>query len=317
MSHDVAVLAFPGISPFHLSVPSLVFENAALTTSEPHYRVTVWAEQPGPLATQGGYDVMVRPGLEACASADTVIVPSWDRDLTPSPALISALRAAHDRGARIVGLCLGAFPVAAAGLLEGRRAATHWNAAGALKERYPSVVVAADVLWVDHGDVVTSAGVAAALDCCLHVVRQDLGAVAAVAVARHLVLAPHRDGGQAQFIPVPVTPGPAADPIGIARLWALERLEEPLDLETWARAAAMSRRTFTRQFRAHTGVSPRQWLLDQRLLRAKLLLESTTDTIERIATTVGFATAASLRHHFSTRFGTTPARHRSAFSCLS
>jgi transcriptional regulator GlxA family with amidase domain len=314
MPHEIVVLAFPGISPFHLAVPSIVFVDSAPADPEPPYRVVVCAEQPGTLATQAGYDITVPFGLAVFERADTVIVPSWDLDQAPSPALLTALRVAHGRGARIVGLCLGAFPIAAAGLLEGRQAATHWELARQLQERYPSVVVAADVLWADHGDVVTSAGVAAALDCCLHLVRQDLGAVAALEVARQLVLAPHRDGRQAQFIPVPVSTGPAADPISTARLWALERLDQPLDLETWSQVATMSRRTFTRQFRAHTGTSPRQWLLDQRLLRAKLLLESTPDTIERIAATVGFATSASLRHHFAARFGTTPARHRSLFS---
>ena len=314
MPHEVAVIAFPGISPFHLSAPSLVFGNAALQAHGSPYRVSVCAEQPGTMPTQAGYDISVLQGLEATTSADTVVMPSWDLDRTPSSDLVNALRAAHARGARIIGLCLGAFPLAAAGLVDGRQVATHWSAASTLHERYPRVTVTADVLWADHGDVVTSAGVAAALDCCLHVVRQDLGALAATDVARRLVLAPHRDGGQAQFIPTPVAATASADPISTAMFWALEGLDQRLDLDTWASQAAMSRRTFTRQFREHTGTSPRQWLLHQRLLRAKLLLESTTDTIERIASTVGFATSASLRQHFATRYGTTPARHRFTFS---
>ena len=151
-------------------------------------------------------------------------------------------------------------------------------------------------------------------DCCLHLVRQDLGAVAAAGVARRLVLAPHRDGSQAQFIPMPVSATAEADPIAASRQWALHRLGEPIDLDAWARVAAMSRRTFTRQFRDHTGTSPKQWLLEQRLMQARLLLESTSHTVERVAAAVGFATAASLRQHFATRYGTTPARHRAAFS---
>jgi transcriptional regulator GlxA family with amidase domain len=313
MPHEIVVIAFPGISPFHLSVPSLVFGNTALQAPDPPYRVTVCAQAPGSLPTDAGYDVCVDRDLGLTALADTVVVPSWDLDRSPSPELVDSLRLAHDRGARIIGLCLGAFPLAAAGLLDGRRIATHWRAADTLKARYPAVTVDAEVLWVDHGDVVTSAGVAAALDCCLHVVRSDLGAIAATAVARRLVLAPHRDGSQAQFIPTPVTMT-AADPISTATVWALERLDQTLDLDTWSQQVSMSRRTFTRQFREHTGTSPQQWLLHQRLLRAKLLLESTDHTIERVASCVGFATATSLRQHFSTRYGTTPARHRASFA---
>jgi transcriptional regulator GlxA family with amidase domain len=314
MSHRIAVIAFPGISPFHLSVPSLVFGNAALRDHGSPYQVNICAQQPGSLPTQAGYDITVRHGLDATASADTVVMPSWDLERNPSSALVNALKAAHTRGARIIGLCLGAFPLAAAGLVDGRSVATHWSAAETLHERYPAVDVTADVLWADHGDVVTSAGVAAALDCCLHIVRQDLGAIAATDVARRLVLAPHRDGGQAQFIPTPIAATATADPISTAMIWALARLSQRLDLDTWAREAAMSRRTFTRQFREHTGTSPQQWLLHQRLLRAKLLLESTTDTIEHVATAVGFATSASLRQHFAMHYGTTPARHRFTFS---
>jgi transcriptional regulator GlxA family with amidase domain len=312
MTHEIAVLAFPGITPFHLAVPSVVFASTALEQAP--YRVRVCAETPGSMPTAAGYEITVRHGLSILRKADTVVLPSWDIDREPSAALLAAIVAAHRRGARMVGLCQGSFLVAAAGIAEGRDVATHWHSARVLRERYPATPVRDDVLWVDHGDVITSAGVTTALDCCLHLVRHDLGAVAAANVARRLVLAPHRDGSQAQFIPLPVSATAEADPIAASRQWALSRLGQPIDLDAWARVAAMSRRTFTRQFRDHTGTSPKQWLLEQRLMQARLLLESTSHTVERVATAVGFATAASLRQHFATRYGTTPARHRAAFS---
>ena len=309
--HTVAVLAFPGISPFHLSVPTVVFGSVALDPSP--YRVLVCAEVPGQLPTAGGYDISVRRGLSVLRTADTVVLPSWDVARVPSERLLAAIRAAHRRGARVVGLCLGAYLVADSGVADGREIATHWHAAPDLRRRHPATVVRDDVLWVDHGDVITSAGVTTALDCCLHLVRHDRGAIDAAAVARRLVLAPHRDGSQAQFIPVPISATPNVDPIAASREWAMSRLDQPIDLDAWSRVAAMSRRTFTRQFRDHTGTSPKQWLLEQRLMHARLLLESTSHTIERVAGEAGFATATSLRQHFAIRYGTTPTRHRAAF----
>jgi transcriptional regulator GlxA family with amidase domain len=312
MAHEIAVLAFPGISPFHLAVPSAVFASPALEASP--YRVRVCAETPGPMPSSAGYDISVKHGLSVLRKADTIVLPSWDIEREPSPALLAALAAAHRRGARMVGLCLGSFLVAACGVADGREVATHWHAATRLRERYPSTSVRDDVLWVDHGDVITSAGVTTALDCCLHLVRHDLGAAAAANVARRLVLAPHRDGSQAQFIPTPLSDATETDPIAHSRQWALSRLDQPITLDDWSRVAAMSRRTFTRQFRDRTGTSPQQWLLEQRLTHARVLLESTTHTVDRVATAVGFATAASLRQHFAERYGTTPARHRAAFA---
>jgi transcriptional regulator GlxA family with amidase domain len=312
--HRVGVLAFAGISPFHLAVPSLVLASSALTRHGAPYEVVTCALTPGPLATDAGYDVVVHHGLETLAGSQTVVVPSWDPDVPPPGALLDALRAAHERGARVVGLCLGAFPVAASGIVDGREVATHWSAAAALAALYPTVRVRSDLLWADHGDVLTSAGVAAALDCCLHMVRSDLGARAAADVARTIVLAPHRDGSQAQYIPAPVARAGADDPIDAAMAWALDRLDTSLDLDGWSARTAMSRRTFTRRFHDRTGTSPGAWLLDQRLVRAKLLLETTSDTVDAVARAVGFSTAASLRMHFTTRFGTSPSRHRRAFA---
>jgi len=275
--------------------------------------VSVCAEVPGRLPTDAGYDLVVDAGLEAMSTAATVVVPSWDITVTPSDDLLDALRAAHARGARVVALCLGSFVVAAAGLVDGREVATHWSAAAELARRTPAATVRSDVLWCDLGDVVTSAGVAAALDCCLHVVRSDHGAAYAADLARSLVLAPHRDGSQAQYIPAPVARGVGSDPVETAMAWAAARIDEPLDLDTWAASVHQSRRTFTRQFRARTGASPAQWLLRQRLVRARVLLESTDDPVEHVARASGFGSSAALRQHFAREFRTSPRRHRAAF----
>lgn len=315
--HEVAVVAFPGISPFHLSVPSTVFAARSRSAPTPRYRVTVCAEEPGLISTDAGYDLAVARGLDALAEADTVVIPSWHVGREPSADLVAAVVAAHDRGARVVGLCLGSFVVAAAGLVDGREVATHWSAAPELARRHPSAIVRSDVLWCDLGDVVTSAGVAAALDCCLHVVRGDHGAAFAADVARALVLAPHRDGSQAQYIPAPVAPEPSADPVEVAMGWAAARLDEPLDLDTWAASVHQSRRTFTRHFRARTGVSPARWLLRQRLVRARVLLESTDEPVEQVAASSGFGSSAALRQHFAREFRTSPRQHRATFRTAS
>ena len=309
----VSVLAFPEISPFHLSVPTLVFGGAGLDSVDGLYDVQVCAEEPGVMPTGAGYDIHVAAGLESMHRADLVVIPSWRDGADPSDALLDAVRAAHARGARIVGLCLGTFVVSASGVADGREVSTHWSAAERLSAREPGVSVRDDVLWTDLGDVITSAGAAAALDCCLHIVRSDHGSVAAAALARALVLAPHRTGSQAQYIPAPVVAASAADPIGRAMLWARERLGSSFDIDEWSAAAHMSRRTFTRRFRDRTATSPQQWLLDQRVELARTLLESGDDTIERIAGLAGFGSAVSMRMHFRQRLGVSPAAHRTAF----
>ncbi|WP_054813334.1 GlxA family transcriptional regulator [Nocardia arizonensis] len=310
--HTVAVLAFDGVSPFHLSVPALVFGRVGSHGDAP-YRVRVCAESPGTLSTPAGFDIHVEHGLEAFEDAETVVVPSWSSGLGISADLRAALVAAHARGARVVGLCLGAWAIAASGLVDGREITTHWSAAADLARAYPAVRVRADSLWSDLGDVVTSAGVAAALDCCLHLVRADLGSREATELARTLVTAPHRSGSQAQYIPVAVPDDADDDPVERAMVWARTHLGDPLDLDSWSRVALMSRRSFTRRFRERTGDSPQRWLLHQRVDRARLLLESTDDTVERIAADTGFRTAVSLRHHFQRLLGTSPAAHRALF----
>ncbi|MFI6689802.1 GlxA family transcriptional regulator [Streptomyces sp. NPDC050485] len=252
-------------------------------------------------------------GLDALASAHTVIVPAQD-DIEGDPPgeLIDAVRAAHAAGARIVSLCTGAFVLAAAGLLDGRRATTHWAHADLLAARYPKVTVDAGVLFTDEDGVLTSAGKAAGMDLCLHIVRTDHGATVANALARHLVVPPHRDGGQAQFIPAPVTHG-RDHPLADLLPWALDRLDQPLTVEDLARQAAMSSRNLARHFHTVTGTSPLRWLLSQRVRLAQELLESGDDSVEHIAARTGMGTSATLRRHFARVTGLPPEAYRRTF----
>lgn len=311
---SVAVLAFDGISPFHLSVPGLVFgEVAQLGLGDP-WRVDVWAARSGSVLTADGYRIGPLPGPAAVAGADIVVIPSW-REPTQraDPRIGEVLRRAHSAGATIVGLCLGAFVVAQAGLLDGRRAVTHWRAAQTLAESYPLVEVDATVLYIDHGDVVTSAGTAASLDACLHIIRSRLGSSAANQIARSLVVAPHRNGGQAQYIERPVVSGEADDPIAKALVWVEGHLNEQLPVERLAKVARMSRRNFTRLFRDATGTTPARWVVERRLDEVRTLLERTSMTLEAIASSCGFESAVTLRQNFVGRFGLTPTAYRRAF----
>ncbi len=255
----------------------------------------------------------IRHGLAALADADTVIVPSChDVDEPPAPALIDAVRAAHRAGARVASLCTGAFVLAEAGLLDGRRATTHWAHTELMRERYPAVRVDPDVLYIDDGDVLTSAGKAAGLDLCLHLVRTDYGTAVANALARTLVVSPHRPGGQAQFIPAAVAHGPAH---ALADLlpWALARIEQPLTVRDLARQAGMSSRNLARHFHAVAGVSPLRWLLTQRVRLAQELLETSDLSVEQIASRTGMGTATTLRRHFGQQLGVPPDTYRRTF----
>lgn len=309
-----AVLAFPGISPFHLSVPLMVFGGVGVRSVEAAYRTVTVAEEPGPVRTAAGLDLVVTDGLDALAAADLVVIPSWDPDVAPSEALLDAVRTAHGNGAKVLGLCLGAFVVAASGIATGREVSTHWSAGPQLAARHPELTVRCEALWTDLGDVVTSAGVAAALDCCLHIVRTELGSAVAAVLARSLVMAPHREGSQAQFLSRPLAAERDGDEIDRAIAWALERLAEPAPLDAWAGAVHLSRRTFTRRFRARTGSSPGDWLLQRRLDEARRLLEASDLPVDAVAQRTGFGSAVTLRHHFRARFGTTPGAHRRAFA---
>jgi AraC family transcriptional activator FtrA len=315
--HRVVALAAPGIAPFELGVVVEVFGLDRPELDVPWwYELRVAAETPGPLpATAGGFGFFVEHGLEALADADTIVVPGWHGE--PSAEVVAAVRAAHGRGARLVSICSGVFLIAATGLLDGAEAATHWRYAAALAERHPAVRVNAGVLYVDNDTVLTSAGSAAGIDLCLHIVRRDHGSAVANAVARRLVIPPHRDGGQAQLIDLPMPAHPDDDPIATVMAWALERLDEPLDLDALAGRAYMSVRTFTRRFRKATGTTPGRWLLEQRVRASLTLLETTDASVETVAGTVGFASAATFRHHFASIMRTSPSAYRRAFYAAS
>lgn len=311
----VAAIAFDGISPFHLSVPCLVFGADRTELGLPRFDFRVCAIEDGPIRTDAGLTIGVPHGLSALNDADIVIVPSW-KDLGSSPpaALIDALLGAHERGALIVGLCLGTFAVAATGLLSGRRAATHWAYADQLQELYPDILVEPEVLYIDNGDVVTSAGVAAGLDCCLHVVRARYGAEAALRLARQIVLSPHRQGGQAQFIERPIARTGNADRFTQALEAVRKTLGEPHSLDSVAGHAGLTRRTFTRRFQKTIGTSFGDWLTDQRVQLAQRLLEATEKSMDTVAFEAGFGSATSLRQHFAARLRTSPAQYRREFS---
>ncbi|BEP66053.1 MULTISPECIES: GlxA family transcriptional regulator [unclassified Variovorax] len=311
----IAVVAFDGISPFHLSVPCMVFGEDRTDTGAPRFRVQVCAPEPGPLATNAGFTLVVPHGLEAIRRAQIVVVPSWRDDGRPAPpALIRALQAAHRRGATVVGLCLGAFVLAEAGLLDGRPATTHWHLAAAFAKQYPQVVLQPEVLYVDDGDVLTSAGTAAGIDCCLHLLRVRYGADTANRAARRMVVAPHRQGGQAQYIQQPVPAAAERDRLTPLLEWLGRHLQVPHELDDLARRALMSRRTFTRRFRESTGTTVGQWLQNQRLALAQRLLETTNRSVERVAADAGFGSAVLLRKHFATAFKVSPTVYRRQFS---
>jgi transcriptional regulator GlxA family with amidase domain len=302
--HVVAVLALDSVVAFDLATPVHVLGVAG-------YDVRVCGAGSPVAAT--GLGIVPPHGLEALAAAHTVVVPGVDDLAGPRPpAVLPALRAAAHRGARMVSICTGAFVLGEAGLLDGRRAATHWRHTGELAARFPLATVEPDVLYTDEGDLLTSAGVAAGIDLCLHLVRTDCGAELANRVARRVVVAPHRPGGQAQFAEAPV---PAADERGLAatRAWMLERLHKPLTVAEMAAHACCSERTFARRFRAETGTTPLQWLLAQRVLAARGLLEQTDLPVEVVAGRCGFGTATGLRDHFRRACRTTPTGYRATF----
>lgn len=307
---SVALAVADGTPLFELAAACEVFGvDRGLT--DPWYDFTICG--PDGADVGGWLRADIRHDLAALADADTVIVPSCADVAAPPPtALVDAVRAAHRAGARVASLCTGAFVLAAAGLLDGRRATTHWAHAGLLQHRYPAVRVDADVLYVDDGDVLTSAGKAAGMDLCLHLVRTDHGTAVANALARSLVVPPHRAGGQAQFIPAAVGYG-RNHVLADLLPWALERLEHPLAVRDLARKAGMSSRNLGRHFVAVTGTSPLRWLLTQRVRRAQELLETSDLTVEQIASRTGLGTATTLRRHFSRQLGVPPETYRRTF----
>ncbi|MDA0634564.1 helix-turn-helix domain-containing protein [Nonomuraea sp. CA-218870] len=302
--HRVVALALPSVVMFDLAIPAEVFGGDG-------YSFAVCAETPGHVPTTNGFDVRITRGLDALDTADTVVVPGYAPPEEPSARVLDALRAASARGARVVSICTGAFALAAAGLLDGRAATTHWVDAPALAARYPAVDVDPDVLYADGGRTLTSAGFAAGIDLCLHLVRADHGAEAAVRVARRLVVAPHREGGQSQFLERPLPPG--GEGLAAVCEWALRHLAEPLTVAGLARQAGWSARTFARRFTAETGMTPHRWLAAQRVLEARRLLEQTDLPVDEVARRSGLGTAANLRTHLHRDAATTPTAYRRAY----
>ena len=336
----IAVYAFDGITMFHLSIPQMVFgtvsrlgladwkvslfatasESAVLSegTAGPAEGTSPAPSTPSSRAasirTSEGYILGGLGGPELAGEADIVVVPAWFADGRPAGEdLCSLPKTAHARGACVVGLCLGTIPLAGAGLIGGRRAVTHWRAFEPLAREHPEIALDESVLYVDHGDVLTSAGAASGLDACLHLVRTHLGAQAANEVARQLVIAPHREGGQAQYIERPVPRRADDDPIGRTASWALEHLGEPLPVERLARSARMSTRSFIRAFREATGAAPAAWVRAQRVREAQRLLESTDLAVEQVASVCGFGSAVTMRQAFARILSTTPSAYRRRF----
>jgi AraC family transcriptional regulator, transcriptional activator FtrA len=312
--HLVVTVLGDYLPVFEMAVPCEVFGVDRPEIEGWPYEHVVAAVRPRPMPAGNGLVITPQAGLEALDRADTIVVPGWRvPDRYVEPELVEALRAAHARGARLVSVCSGAFALAATGLLDGKRATTHWMYAEELAERHPRISVDPAVLYVDEGRILTSAGTAAGIDLCLHLVRRDLGADAANAVARRMVVPPHRDGGQAQFVQMPVPEGADDDVLGPVLAWMAEHLDEALTVEDLAARAHVSPRTFARRFVEVTGTTPIQWLLGQRILRARTLLETTDLPIERIAHACGFSTGAGLRSHFQRLVGASPVAYRRTF----
>jgi transcriptional regulator GlxA family with amidase domain len=316
--HRVAVLARHGLLPVELGIPHRVFGTARSASGERLYEVATCAVEPGEVRTDTDVTVNVPHGPEALAEADTIVVPSeherydgYGPGGLPGP-LAEALALVRP-DARVASICTGAFAIAAAGMLDGRRATTHWDAVDRFQRRFPQVLLEPDVLYTEDGNVFTSAGVASGFDLCLHLTRLDFGAAVANAVARRAVVPPFRDGGQAQFIERPV-PEAGATSTGAARAWALERLHEPLTLRQMAECEAMSVRTFTRRFREEVGTSPQRWLLHQRVERARHLLERSDRSVDQVAADAGFGSASAMRMHFQAVLGVSPSAYRRAFA---
>jgi transcriptional regulator GlxA family with amidase domain len=309
MSHQVAILALPGVLALDFGIPVHAFGN---WPGGP-YAVTVCTENPGPVPMHGAPALLVEQGLDALARADTIVVPGQARPARASEPVLAALAAAAAGGSRMVSICTGAFVLAAAGVLDGRRATTHWQHAAALARDHPAVTVQPHALYVDEGTVLTSAGVAAGIDLCLHIIRTDIGAAAANRRAREMVAAPHRSGGQAQYIDHPAPP-PRAAGLDQVRAWALRHLDEPLTVDQMARQACLSRRTLIRRFHDETGLPPMRWLLDARVDRARELLESCDAPMDAVARLSGLGTSANLRTLFKRHVGVPPSTYRDTFA---
>ena len=311
MLNKVVVLAIPGVAPFEFGVVCEVFGIDRSDTGGPTFDFTIATATPGPVRTSLGYDMMIETGLDVAADADLIAVPAHAIE-SIDERFLDVIRAAEARGAWVLSVCSGAFALAEAGILDGRRATTHWMHASKLAARFPRTTVDAEVLFVEDRKVVTSAGTAAGIDAALHIVRKELGAAATNVVARRMVVPPQRDGGQSQYIESPVQEC-SNDSIALVADWMLEHIDEDLTVDQLARKALMSSRTFARRFRADMGTTPAAWLNRQRIIRAQLLLEETNYSLETVAQDTGFGTAAVMRHHFLKVLQTTPTSYRRTF----
>ena len=312
-SHRVVALAFDSVVPFALSVAGQVFGYPRSDGGDARYSFTTCSLRPGRVSTRRGLGIEVLHGIKALAQAETIVVPGHDDVDTPSPArALMALRSAYAGGARLISICTGAFILAETGLLDGHKATTHWRYASLLAARYPRITVDANVLYVDNGRLLTSAGMAAGIDLCIHVIAKDHGAAVAREVERQLVVAPHRDGEQPQCIDVGV-PERLEPAVGKTRDWILRNIAQPLSVEAMAAQANMSTRNFARRFQQETGVSPMRWLLRQRVLLARQLLERSELTVQQIAVRCGWGAAMSLRDQFTRQVGATPKAYRRRF----
>ncbi len=314
MLRNVAVVLLDGVHPFELGVLCEVFGLDRSDEGLPVYDFAVVSAEGPTLGTHAGFTVSVPYGLERLEEADLIAVPAGESYVGRSfpPELLDALRRAVDRGARVLSVCSGVFVLGAAGLLDGRRCAVHWRHVEELARQYPRAVVEPDVLYVDEDPVITSAGTAAGIDACLHLVRREQGPGVANAIARRMVVPPHRDGGQAQYIERPL-PRSRCDTVGEVLVWMEGHLDTDMTVEQLADRAHMSPRTFARRFQQETGTTPYRWILRQRVLLAQRLLEATDETTDAIAGRTGFGTAAALRHHFVRSLGTTPHAYRRTF----
>uniref|UniRef100_A0AAU2VB76 DJ-1/PfpI family protein n=1 Tax=Streptomyces sp. NBC_00003 TaxID=2903608 RepID=A0AAU2VB76_9ACTN len=312
--HRVAVIAPSPVSMFNLAIPELLFSKVEVDGG-PGYEVVVCTPEPGPITTTGGLDLYVGRGLDAVEGADTVLVAGTGQRYEADPRTVAVVAKAAAEGVRIASICSGAFVLAEAGLLDGRSATTYWELAEELRRRYPALDLKGDVLYVQDGNVMTSSGYAAGIDLCLHIIRTDYGAAVANKVARQALVAPVRPGGQTQFTQTPL-PAERGTVCADTRGWAMRNLDKALTLTDLARHAGVSVRTLTRRFHAESGVSPLQWLLHQRIERAKELLETTTLAMDQVAEASGLGSADSLRGHLVRRTGLTPSAYRATFSRL-
>jgi AraC family transcriptional activator FtrA len=312
MLRNVAVIALPGMAVFELGVLCEMFGSDRTAEGFPGYRFSVCSADGRPVATESGFSISPSHDLGPVDEADLVAIGPHDIDTEPAPAVLDALRRSADRGAWVMSVCTGAFALGAAGLLDGRHCTTHWRHTDELAERYPAAKVDPNVLYVNDGRILTSAGTAAAIDAGLHLVRQEHGSVVATMLARRMVVPPHREGGQAQFIEMPVQ-GVECETLQPVLTQVLMTLDRPHSVETMAELAHMAPRTFARKFRAETGVTPHDWLTGQRVLLARQLLEESDLGVDAIAIHAGFGSAATLRHHFSHRLSTTPQAYRGTF----